>query len=784
MAEKKSPPRKLLKLNPNGKLLSSPPARRFEEKSHNKPEGKRKSALEKKTKTKVVAIKYIGGNRSKETLGKTIDDILNGALKYVPLRQVVTATNTGPPKPTHPFFVKNAAQKPVQVLPLMSHTSENIGKSDQPHEQRSDIFKPARADSQFSRSIFPKQPDLIASLWPPKDLLHLRDSGPWRSSDDTGSILPGQRKDKESVVRVDDSENILLIELKHSGSSSHGSDTPVLRVPTRYVASGQTFQKGMESQLSQTVRSEFAANGKPSKIHPSVFKFYNLITTSQSALDEGSFDTTQWTQKYAPTNAEEVLQPGPEVRMLRDWLRNLMVSSVDTGKSSTDKQKRLENRKAKRRKAADKLDGFIVSSEDEASEMDELSDPDNDELAGDVTVSSKRTVIRVGDSVGKFQSKEKGRMTNAVLISGPNGCGKSASVYAVAKELDFEVFEVNSGNRRSAKDILERVGDMTQNHLVHHLDSKDEMGEDSNDDIQPAQLGPIDTAKQSTMNSFYKSATQSSSKQGQKKKKNQRKDQRPANSAASTFSRPQKQSLILLEEADILFEEDKQFWTGVLALISQSKRPVIITCSFEELIPLQDLSLHAILRYRPPPVDLAVDYMLVIAANEGHMLDREAVRDLYSVSNHDLRKSLMELDFWCQMGVGSKKCGIDWILDRWPKGSDVDAKGDTLRVISLQTYQRFMGWFNRDILVGNNEFEEEMELQLEGLNWWQLDNDDTDNGNLWEAWVSDNSGNSHVEQASKETSFHKLQRAAELADNQSVIDILSPTWSLRQEEVS
>ncbi|KAL1965685.1 hypothetical protein VTN77DRAFT_5185 [Rasamsonia byssochlamydoides] len=807
--EKKSPPRKILKLNPNGKLLSSPPSARFEDKTQNKPQNKRKTAAKRSKDTRVVIIKYGGGAVSKEDLGKMVDDIIHGRRRHTPpRRQDVPSTTSGPPKPTHPFFLKNAGRKPEKSAPVTNTSSipatASSKKANEANEKstsssdRREIVSQTGNAVQFPRSRFPKYPDPVAPLWPPRDMVHVRgvEVRPFR--DAPGSILPGPRKDKGSVVGVSDSENVLLAELRNADSETLNppatTDAEVLRIPKRHVASGSVLQNGINSQLShhtvgepgstpRTARSGIPA--KQSRRHPAVVKLHSSIPSTMSAFDTGVFDSIQWTQKYAPTCAEEVLQVGPEAVMLRDWLKNLMVSAVDTGRPSKDKQnkKRSESSKrAKRRKASDKLDGFIVSSGDEASEMDELSDPDEDELAGDVTVPLRRTVVRVGDLGTRSKGgDDKGRMANAVLISGPSGCGKTASVYAVAKELDFEVFEINSGTRRSAKDILERVGDMTQNHLVHNLDnSKAGTGDDSNQDVQPQDLGPTD-AKQTTMNSFFKSAPRDTSNQ-HTQKRDKKKDKQLEKTVSSTPSRHQKQSLILLEEADILFEEDKQFWTGVLTLISQSKRPIIITCNNEDLIPLQDLSLHAILRYRPPTHDLAVDYLLLVAASEGHMLEREAISDLYTASNQDLRKSLMELNFWCQMAVGSEKSGLDWMIDRWPQGSDLDVHGDRLRVISLNTYQRFMGWFNRDMLMSKNDLARETELLLECLNWWQLDFQDMPNVEGSKFLASDNCRISPGKQDAKSSSFDLVQKVSGLADSQSVLDVLSRGWSLKQEE--
>jgi hypothetical protein len=152
-----------------------------------------------------------------------------------------------------------------------------------------------------------------------------------------------------------------------------------------------------------------------------------------------------------------------------------------------------------------------------------------------------------------------------------------------------------------------------------------------------------------------------------------------------TKARAQKQSLILFEEVDILFEEDKGFWTGVQSLISNSKRPVIMTCNDLSSIPLDELDLFSVLAFdRPDPV-LAVDHLQCIAAAEGHLLDRQSIQSLYASKGQDLRASITELNLWCQMTLGSHQGGLDWMLPHNEKHQP-GREGSITRIVSQDTF--------------------------------------------------------------------------------------------------
>lgn len=773
--EKQYPERqKTLKLNPNGKLIQSPVGKQSEEQESKKQDKGSKRGRKPKENTKLVIIKYASDDSTRERLGKAIADIINGRMssKFRPIAPKPNpspALNNQTSKATHPFFLKKPARKsdtPGSIQSVEDVTPNQMAEdTNQPSLTResSNLGSSGRIATPFSTfKPRPRFPEPIYALWPPRDFVHVRSAGTGSDSQQRKPLNSlDQKKAKGAVVRVNEHENVLSSAYRRSVNKEIPQ---ALQIPGRYVASGQTLRKAIASQLSNfsTQRPDLKAPRRA--IHPAISHLDARLATSMTAFDTGTCEPCLWTQKYAPDSADKVLQSGREAHMLRDWLRFLIISAVDTGKTPKEtekaKQKAEEKKRAKKRQKADKLEGFIVSSEDEASEMDELDGSEEDELAGGVTVSSKRTVIRSGD-LAASSKPERGRMTNAILLSGPPGSGKTASVYAVAKELDFEVFEINPGSRRNNRDIVERVGDMTRNHLVHKMNMGEEASAQQSQDTseEPGQ----EDGKQNKLMSFFKQGPTNSNAVPENKPARKEAEQE---SEAKT-SRPQKQSLILLEEADVLFEEDRQFWSGVMTLIQHSRRPIIITCNDENLIPLENISFHAILRYRTLPHDLAVDYLLLVAANEGHILQRTVVSDLYNSAGNDLRKTLMDLNFWCQMGIGSQKCGLDWMLDRWPVGVDLDQNGDPLRVLSLNTYQHYMGWFSRDMLL-DNTMDSEAEAQKESLQWWQLSIQDSETMSFSDSL----SARASLPAKSRDEQIEQLRYESEYAEMRSALDVL------------
>lgn len=80
---------------------------------------------------------------------------------------------------------------------------------------------------------------------------------------------------------------------------------------------------------------------------------------------------------------------------------------------------------------------------------------------------------------------------------------------------------------------------------------------------------------------------------------------------------------------------------------------------------------------------LLQDYLSLIALSQGHILDSSQLYSLYLDAQRDLRKTIAQLQFWCQFGVGDSRSGAEWI--NW-NGNESDC------VMSRGTYIHGIEW--------------------------------------------------------------------------------------------
>lgn len=168
-------------------------------------------------------------------------------------------------------------------------------------------------------------------------------------------------------------------------------------------------------------------------------------------------------------------------------------------------------------------------------------------------------------------SRDSLRISNNLLaLSGPIGSGKTSSVYAVAAELAIKVIEVNVSSKRTGKILLQDLQEATQSHKVNR--GKGSSTENSQE--------------------FFRSKTKS---QGSKK---QLKKYKGASNGVVSLHTSESQSqsqedgrtgmsLILIDDADVVFDQDDGFVSAIAQLIQCSKRPVILVVTSLNCLHLQ-----------------------------------------------------------------------------------------------------------------------------------------------------------------------------------------------------
>lgn len=423
-----------------------------------------------------------------------------------------------------------------------------------------------------------------------------------------------------------------------------------------------------QSGLTHQVRASASHNGQPSRhstrktdAQAIVADLAHLTSSSPhaplaafQAIASSPTDPTQkssslWTHRWRPRRADQVLANTEAATYLSSWLRVLQITSkkadvagVDqTSKKAfrhggqTDHQRTSSDSEA----AFDAEDAellaffqqFTSRSAKSSTRRRPSTIPDDEDEVEDGGDQSAQHQPQTQPTQPALDFDPTHDLSNAILLVGPSGSCKTATVYACAEELGYEVFELYPGmGRRSKGDLLSAVGDLGRNHMVSS--------------------GGGSAGGSSAFSAMMK-----------------------ASSAQHTQDR---QSLILIEEVDVLSRDDVMFWSGVRDLMKTSRRPVVMTCNDADFVPLDDLVLQEVLSFKRVTRDVAAEYLRFVAAAEGYGIV-DAGRCVGASDDDggvDLRQAITQLQFsGGMMGDSARVLPIA----AWPDGISAPSLADT-----------------------------------------------------------------------------------------------------------
>ncbi|XP_059053943.1 enhanced level of genomic instability 1 isoform X2 [Achroia grisella] len=233
-------------------------------------------------------------------------------------------------------------------------------------------------------------------------------------------------------------------------------------------------------------------------------------------ISNDNLDKLNWTNKYRATSAKQVVGNSEAVKELKKWIVTWTESQIKSKK---------------------------------------------------ILVNSDSSDFYQSDTDSKDSLKASNQL---LIITGPVGSGKTTSVYAVAAELAIKVIEVNTSSKRTGKIMLQDLQEATQSHKVNR-------GKCNLENSQKMQ-DVLSCEKNNKKKGKKKQILQSTTKDSESDPRTDSLSQSESHVGSQEITRTGS-SLILIDDADIVFEQDDGFCSAIMQLIQSSKRPVILIAS-------------------------------------------------------------------------------------------------------------------------------------------------------------------------------------------------------------
>nr|CAB3501339.1 unnamed protein product [Digitaria exilis] len=297
-----------------------------------------------------------------------------------------------------------------------------------------------------------------------------------------------------------------------------------------------------------------------------------------------------WTDKYRPETAAQVCGNSEHVKFLSDWLKGWDERGHKTGAATRDTN--------------------------DSSHQDE-SDTDYSDDTSD------------GD--------------NVLLITGPVGCGKSAAVFACAREQGFNVIEVNTSDMRNGAYVRQKFEEATKSHGLEKWSQEEAINPLLDDSLDPDSGTPDRTEYQQLMSCAATKRVVIDV--------DQHKSPVGYYSGSKVSDEAPKQvvnkTLILFEDVDTIFDEDRGFISTILKMAETTKWPIILT-SNRKYPSLPNLLDQLALNFKYPSTSELLSHVTTICKSERLDITVPQLKHVVDVCLGDIRRTMMLLQFWYQ----------------------------------------------------------------------------------------------------------------------------------------
>lgn len=190
-----------------------------------------------------------------------------------------------------------------------------------------------------------------------------------------------------------------------------------------------------------------------------------------------------WADAYRPASTSEVVGDRHAARAVQEWLAAwqgqiaqeaiggaALFTTVGNASTRAGGKKAGKGGRPKRRGRGRDNPGSDASDFSDAGTDDSgYSDNPQDDDDGNGGSGMRGRYILPVD--------RRGVPATGMLLTGPVGAGKTAAVYAAAREFGFQVLEVNTSQRRSGMEILAMFGEATQSRRFVHANGGCGVGE-------------------------------------------------------------------------------------------------------------------------------------------------------------------------------------------------------------------------------------------------------------------------------------------------------------------